>query len=205
MRFQLLLTALLGLFMVLPYEVEHIKSMLALFGGIIIPLSAGTLGVTGRVLPGIACAIVLMSLHELANLRLMPAWISMAILTVYFWAAASLVLRQVFQQRLRTSELMCGALSCYLLLGLGWTAAFGLLDDLHPDALKSEHKLDSTGLVYYTFMTMLTIGYGDITPETPLARMMAVLTGLSGMVFTTVVLASLVSLRTNNPRQGVDP
>lgn len=193
MRFRILLAALLGLILALPLESERVASMLALFGGII-PLSGGSLG--GRKLSGLAILTVLLSLHELANLHTVPGWVSMAVLAVYFWLTASLVLRQVFHHTLSTPEMLCGALSCYLLLGLGWTGAFGLLEHLQPGSLQApQNPIDSCSLLYFTFITLLTIGYGDVLPATAPARLMTVLTGLSGMVFTTVVLASLVTLQ----------
>jgi len=198
-KYRFLLAALLGLILTLPLETEHIKNMLGLFGGIV-PLSGGRLGQKGWLVPLLASMTVLLSLHELADVQWVPRWVSVGMLCLYFWAAASLVLRQVFRHRCSTPELLSGALSCYLLLGLGWTAAFSLLEHVQPGALRSPHPLDSCAYLYFTFITLLTIGYGDIVPESSAARIMVVLTGISGMVFTTVVLASLVTMQTS--KQG---
>ena len=48
-------------------------------------------------------------------------------------------------------------------------------------------------LVYFSFVTLLTIGFGDVTPAAPLARAVALLEGIFGVIFTTVVMAALVA------------
>ncbi len=48
--------------------------------------------------------------------------------------------------------------------------------------------------IYYSFVTMTTIGFGDVVPTTPLARMCSVVQGISGQIYLTVLVARLVGL-----------
>ena len=61
--------------------------------------------------------------------------------------------------------------------------------------------MDSRALTYYSFVTLTTMGYGDIMPVHPLARALAVLEALTGQLYLTILLARLVSLELRS-RQG---
>lgn len=198
-RFRLLLGALLGLALVLPVVAHRIPLMLGLFG-IAIPLAGGTLG-HGRplgILAAVAATLNLLGLVGAPGGEI----VGVACSALYFAAAAAVVLRQVFQCRCSSFDVLAGALSCFLLVGLSWTAVFGLLEQLRPGSLAGPAELDASSLFYFSFVTLLTVGYGDIAPATAVARQLAVMTGLTGMLFTAVVLSSLVTLQLSRERDS---
>jgi len=106
------------------------------------------------------------------------------------------ILSAVRRSRLVNADVLAGALAAYVMAGLTWAVAWGLLEVLAPASIRfpAPHAGSSfSELLYFSFITLLTIGYGDITPVSPVARTMAVFEGLMGLVFTTVLLAFLVA------------
>ena len=93
---------------------------------------------------------------------------------------------------------ICG----YLILGLLWSDAYSILDHFDSNALvhSAGHEVtrESGSILYFSFVTLTTLGYGDITPHTPFARMLAVLEAATGTLYLAVLISSLVSgLRRN--------
>lgn len=94
-----------------------------------------------------------------------------------------------------------GAVAVYLHLGLIF-ALLGTLLVLHvgdkayafADALETEHIRLLSRMIYFSFTTLTSVGYGDITPVFPLARSLANLEGLCGQLFPAILLARLVSM-----------
>jgi voltage-gated potassium channel Kch len=98
------------------------------------------------------------------------------------------------------SEVLCAGISVYLLLGLLWALAYEMVAQHDPDAFafsvppKSPHVMAKFTAFYYSFMTLTTVGYGDITPVSNVARMLAITESMSGTLFVGVLIARLVSL-----------
>ena len=89
-----------------------------------------------------------------------------------------------------------GAIAVLLLLGLIWANAYALLYHLRPAAFSGAVG-DAPGAltwIYYSFVTLTTMGYGDITPVHPIARSLANSEALSGQLYIAVMLARLMAL-----------
>jgi voltage-gated potassium channel len=83
-----------------------------------------------------------------------------------------------------------------VMIGLTWAIAFGVVETRWPGSIRfaaDNVEVRFSDLLYFSYVTLLTIGYGDITPVSPAARTLVVLEGLLGMAFTTVLLAVLVA------------
>lgn len=96
-------------------------------------------------------------------------------------------------------ETINAAICVYLSLGVAWAMAYVLLELLLPGTFRiAEYAKDSQVLilemVYYSMVTLTTLGYGDITPATPLAKNLSALEAIVGQVYLTVLVARLVSL-----------
>ena len=97
-----------------------------------------------------------------------------------------------------------GAVAAYLLLGLTWALAYELV------ALLAAGAFAGTGLggserpdfIYFSFVTLTTVGYGDVTPIHPVARSLAVTEALTGQLYPAILLARLVSLATDSAPVG---
>jgi hypothetical protein len=90
-----------------------------------------------------------------------------------------------------------GAVAVYLLLGMGWAHAYHMAAILNPrsfDGLGNETSAISAWM-YYSFVTLTTVGYGDIVPVRPVARSLAIGEAITGQLYLTVLLARLVALQ----------
>jgi voltage-gated potassium channel Kch len=86
-----------------------------------------------------------------------------------------------------------GAIDGYLLLGVVGGVAFAILDLLQPGALlQSSGTLARVDYVYFSFITMLTIGYGDIVPVSISARTVAMFLAVGGQMYIAILVAVLV-------------
>jgi Ion channel len=98
------------------------------------------------------------------------------------------------------SEVLCAGISIYLLLGLIWAIAYMLVASLKSDAFSfsvppgSSHVMTGFNAVYFSYVTLTTVGYGDIAPVSSVARMLAMTESMGGTLFVGVLIARLVSL-----------
>ena len=111
-----------------------------------------------------------------------------------------LVLYQVFREGPVTAYRIQGAVAVYLLVGLIWAAAYELVYRLVPNSFQfganDPGQARSThGLVYFSFVTLATLGYGDITPLHPVARSLAIAEALIGQLYPAILIARLVSMQ----------
>jgi hypothetical protein len=112
---------------------------------------------------------------------------------------AVIVTVQVFRPGNVTHHRVQGALSVYLLAGLAWSYAFDLVWVLNSGAFRLTGASDTiagrTGMLrYFSFVTLTTLGYGDILPISPAARSLATSEALFGQLYPAVMIARLISL-----------
>jgi hypothetical protein len=91
-----------------------------------------------------------------------------------------------------------GAVAVYLVIGLLWANAYLLLYLLNPESMRfapgsQRFEPPISEMVYYSFVTLTTVGYGDIVPVHPFARSLANLEGLIGQLYPAILLARLVT------------
>ena len=98
------------------------------------------------------------------------------------------------------SQVLCAGVCIYLLLGLLWAFGYELVAELVPDSFAfsvpaaASHSMKHFNAFYFSFITLTTVGYGDITPVSNIARMLAIMEAISGTLFVGVLIARLVSL-----------
>jgi len=93
--------------------------------------------------------------------------------------------------------LIYGALSAYLLMGVVFALAFSLLSVFDPasfDGISRSAGDDFTSFIYLSFVTLTTLGYGDITPGTQIAGSFLIFEALVGQIYLTVLVARLVGM-----------
>jgi hypothetical protein len=119
-------------------------------------------------------------------------------LLLFYGFITLVTLSSVLRDEIVTVETIFGALCAYLLIGTTWAVSYNFLESLQPgsflvvSALSADGTLGFGELLYYSFVTITTLGYGDITPLAPAARSLASLEVVTGVLYTAVLVARLV-------------
>ena len=115
-----------------------------------------------------------------------------------------IVLAQVFRRGPVTMHRVQGAIAVYLLLGLTWASAYELVALVEPGAFSGSgvEVTTSEPWLYFSFVTLTTVGYGDVTPVYAVARSLATFEALIGQLYPAILLARLVSLEVESSKQG---
>jgi hypothetical protein len=112
--------------------------------------------------------------------------------------SAVIAAKHVFGGTKIDRNLLFGAMCVYLLMGLIWAILYGLIFQFLPGSFYGIQGIDGKApmdtLLYYSFVTLASLGYGDITPVAPLARTLAYLEVVSGQLYIAIMLAGLVGL-----------
>ena len=120
---------------------------------------------------------------------------------VFFTAAAYNAARQVLLSDEVKTNIIVGALAIYLLLGLIWATLYELVLLFFPLAINGIDPVGSVNTfpesVYFSYVTLATLGYGDITPAMPLTRTLAYLEAIAGTFYLAIVVASLIGAAKN--------
>jgi len=122
------------------------------------------------------------------------------LMTFYFLMITIIVLQSVFADREVNFNTICGAICGYLLIGLVWSFFYSMIHFYNDGAFNfsraHEIVFDSNfqQFTYYSFVTLTTLGYGDITPLTSVAKTLAWIEAAVGQVYLTVWIAQLVGL-----------
>lgn len=119
-------------------------------------------------------------------------------LIVFQGTVLSVLVRYIFRARRVTRDVLFAAVTVYLLLGALFVPLYGLLDFAVPgsylDNMAAASPLPWQTLIYYSFVTLTTAGYGDILPITPWARVLANIEMVAGVLYIAVLMARLVGL-----------
>ena len=119
---------------------------------------------------------------------------------VFYAFAIARVLAYVTRGRALSADKILGALSIYIMLGIGWSSVYRLMETIRPGSFfvdpsrQVTQLLDKPDLLYFSFVTLTTLGYGEVTPVVGYARAAAVLETLTGVFFMAVLVSRLVSI-----------
>jgi hypothetical protein len=185
-------------------------------------LVAGVLAV-GRSHRTLVLAVVLMVPAVVARWisHFQPHWLPLASLTglVFIGFVEFQLLHFIFRAPRVNSEVLCAGISGYLLLGILWMSAYMLVSRLssvdlaHPElnafaftvGTTTPHTLSQFEAYYFSFITMTTVGYGDITPLSNGARTLAMTEAMAGTLYIAVLISRLVALYSSQPPEVSKP
>ncbi|HTS10357.1 MAG TPA: ion channel, partial [Candidatus Eisenbacteria bacterium] len=119
--------------------------------------------------------------------------LTLAVWTLVGLLAAASALRFAMSGIRIEAEHLFAALSAYLLSGVYFGLLYWAIEELHPGTF-APPNFSRTGAIYFSFVTLATLGYGDIVPRSDLARGLAVVEGVGGQLFLAVLVARLLSL-----------
>ena len=125
----------------------------------------------------------------------------LGLMLLFMLAAAWLVGSQVLLTGEVDLNIIVGSVALYLLIGYVYALFYTILLEFSPNALNGVDaglwydNLSTT--TYFSFVTLTTLGYGDISPSTPVAQVIVILEAVTGMFYLAVIVASLIGGRRN--------
>jgi len=115
------------------------------------------------------------------------------VIAIFFSLTFAKIVRTIFKLKKVTAKVVVGAIGAYLLLGLVGAFIFEIVTILYPDSFSNTEIFSGFyGEIYLSFITISTLGYGDITPITPQGQAAAIFVAISGQLYLAILMAMLV-------------
>ena len=121
---------------------------------------------------------------------------------LFFLFITGTIINHILHSEKVSTDTLYGAVCVYLLLGLLWASIYSFLEHLSPGIIFVTNNSDVIGtltaneLIYYSYTTLTTLGYGDVTSFTPEGRIISVLEAIVGQLFLAFLVARLVAIYT---------
>lgn len=131
--------------------------------------------------------------------------LTMSAYGLFFSLITVVILRHILSVREVTSDTILGAICAYLVLGMVWTMVYSLVELFTPGSflhggesiavgLSGSHEPAISNFIYYSFVTLTTLGYGDITPNSSPAAALSSLEAVIGQLYLAILIARFVGL-----------
>jgi hypothetical protein len=122
-----------------------------------------------------------------------------------FWVSIMLLRDIVLRSHAVTEDLILGAVNVYLMIGIGFAFVYGLIEHFQPGSFTGLEELASTPdqvlyFLYFSFITMSTLGYGDISPLTPHGMTTTYIEAIFGQLYLAILVARLVAMYIRRPK-----
>jgi hypothetical protein len=110
--------------------------------------------------------------------------------TLLYFYIVVLLLKDLLMRATITTDMIYCAISIYLLIGIMWAGVYGLLESMAPGSFSAPSG--SVDYVYFSFVTLTTVGYGDVAPLTVLAKRLAIFEAGMGGIYMAIIVALIV-------------
>ena len=198
-RYLYLLVALVVMLVAYPYARGGGALSIA---AVLIPLASVIALATQRRHLAISIVLGIVTLEgmiqDAVRVEILPSLVVDGAALLLFGYTTIFVLWRVMRSERVSGDTLCGAIAVYLMIGLTWSLGCGLLEYLQPGsyhvASGGGRPATSRDLLYFSYVTLATVGYGDVLPVTDVARSLAVLEGLCGTMYLTILVARLIGL-----------
>ena len=121
------------------------------------------------------------------------------------------LLRHIIRSKRVTADVLYGAVSVYILLGVFFASFYFFLDSItqtelfmYADAAPTGSPIDGAGMFYFSFVTLTTLGYGDIQPVADVSRVFAVIEAITGVLYSAALIGRLIGLYVAQSGKGAD-
>ena len=124
---------------------------------------------------------------------------------IFFGYTTIVILAYVIRERNISTNVIQAAILVYLLMAVTWSFGYSLLEEIHPESFSLvQGQLVDRRLIflYYSFVTITTLGYGDITPVTATASSLAIVEAVMGQIYIAVLVARLVGVHVAQTIKG---
>jgi len=152
-----------------------------------------------RMVSLLVISVVILAIIERLSHFYYSKYLNLLILFVFFLHSFITVSKQIFFQGRVTLNIIIGSLSLFFLIGLLWSVIYLFLLQLDPNALSGieaqSWQQNFSRVTYYSFVTLTTLGYGDILPTNRLTEFFAYMEAIVGLFYMAIIVASLISTR----------
>lgn len=125
-------------------------------------------------------------------------YVNFIVALLFYLFTTGLAFRSLFTGERIDMNMIMGSICVYILVGISWSILYFFESVIHPGAFNGVNLTSSktlyTDLLYYSYVTLSTLGYGDITPMTPIARTLAYIEALFGQFYIAILVASFVGI-----------
>ena len=125
-------------------------------------------------------------------------YINLIVALLFYLFTTVIAFRSLLTGNRINLNMIMGSICVYILVGISWSIFYFFVSVIHPGAFngvtETGAKQQFTDLLYYSFVTLSTLGYGDITPVTPIARTLAYIEALFGQFYIAILVASFVGM-----------
>jgi voltage-gated potassium channel len=142
---------------------------------------------------------------------LVPDWTFLVPALLFCMFVVLRLLRFILRAPRVDSEVLCAGVAGYLMLGLLWTMAYVLKARLAPDSFAftvgpvGSQSMKGLTALYYSFITLTTVGYGDIVPMSGATRMLAMMEAITGTFYVAMLISRLVAVYSSAQPPAEDP
>jgi len=131
-------------------------------------------------------------------------YVNLVVALLFYLFTTMLAFEAMFTGEQIDLNMIMGSVCVYILVGITWSTLYFFESAIHPGAFKGIAmelgKQRFSDLLYYSYVTLSTLGYGDITPVTPIARTLAYLEALFGQFYIAILVASFVGMHITTRR-----
>lgn len=119
--------------------------------------------------------------------------IKQIVLLSMFVFTALKVIRSIFKLKKVDSKVIAASVGAYLLFGLAGAMLFSIINLLYPNSFNYPFEYGGVyNMMYYSFVTLSTLGYGDITPLTTQGQAASIIVSITGQLYLAILMAMLV-------------
>ena len=172
-------------------------------------LISGVFAVSGDNKKGVVIALILgiptlafIWLEQFLDSRIFDFGFMITLAVFVFYVVYAL-LSHIIRAKKVTGEILAGAASAYLLIGISWGMLYSLLEAIQPGSFSLPQGITDAGtiidvgwstFIYFSFTTLTTLGYGDIVPVTERAQSLVIIEASVGILFTALLVSRLVGM-----------
>jgi hypothetical protein len=134
--------------------------------------------------------------HFFLDAHVVSDEVFLSFVVAYYVFTTAAIIGHIFSKRVVDADTIISAVAAYLMIGLSFAVSFVLVEFYSAGALiesTADHVVGWHDIFYYSFVTLTTLGYGDVAPVSPLARSLASLEAVCGVIYMSVMIARLVS------------
>ncbi|MEJ2195155.1 MAG: potassium channel family protein [Ignavibacteriaceae bacterium] len=197
----LLLLVIFTIFLIPFFPIAWHRDLFSFFFTLIFLLSALAIKKNRLRIFTIAMSVVIIEwLSTLLKLSILST-VSFLANICFFDLIAVIFILQIARAKTVTPQVILESVSGYLLLGLSFAIILALITFIDPSSFSFPHLKEPlveevsylSSFIYYSFVALTTLGYGDVIPLTPAAKSFSIFTAITGQMYIAIIIASLVS------------